>query len=308
MYDNIQIAMKRIIFISCAAMAMLAVSCTKTIDKEVPSNEVSLLELKLEGQMGTAVIERDGQDASATIYIMQRDDYPYSAVTVEGIVVSRFATASVSAGETLDFSNPERKARITVTSESGKSLDWWIYIEPYDAFYVGTWKIDGIFLHCNQKISSSGDGEWDTAISGSEFGDNGVAEYDNIITVTLDEEMSGNALTGTITNEAGPDGEYANFWGVMAPYSEEAPLDMNPRLRHLLPAGTADWELDLTTNQMRISKDNVTSTMTFENVSGSRCHFCFNLPSAAGEPAGDNFYNNMWRSSTQLRYEVTRID
>ena len=149
---------KTLILILTAAIAAMSVSCTKTIDKEIPSNEVSLLELKIQGQMGTAVIERDGNDASATVYIMDSPEYPYSNVLVEGIVVSRYATSSVETGEYLNFSNPDRKAKITVTSESGKTLDWWIYIEPYDAFYVGTWKINNIYLHCNQKISGAGTG------------------------------------------------------------------------------------------------------------------------------------------------------
>ena len=299
---------KTLILILTAAIAAMSVSCTKTIDKEIPSNEVSLLELKIQGQMGTAVIERDGNDASATVYIMDSPEYPYSNVLVEGIVVSRYATSSVETGEYLNFSNPDRKAKITVTSESGKTLDWWIYIEPYDAFYVGTWKINNIYLHCNQKISGAGTGEWDTALNGSEFGDNGLPEYDNIITITLDEEMKGNTLTGTITNDAGADGEYGNFYGVMDPYSEDNPLDMNPRLRYLLPAGTATWELDLTTNVMTISKDNVTSAMTFQNRNGSTCSFCFDLPSAVDEPSQNNFYDNMWRSSTQFRYDVQKIE
>ena len=298
--------MKKIL-IFCAAIAAIPVSCTKTIDKEIPSNEVSLLELKIQGQMGTAVIERDGDNASATVYIMDDPDYPYSAVPVESIVVSRFATPSVTSGDVLNFSNPERRAKITVTSESGNILDWWIYIEPYDAFYVGTWRINTIYLHCNQKISGAGTGEWDTALNGSEFGDNGVPEYDNIITITLDEEMKGNSLTGTITNDAGADGEYGNFYGVGAPYSEDEPLDMNPRLRYLLPAGTATWELDLTTNVMTISKDNVTSSMTFQNRNGNSCSFCFDLPSAVDEPSQNTFYDNMWRSSTQLRYDVVKV-
>lgn len=282
-------------------------SCTKTIDKEIDSNEVSLLELKIEGQMGTAVIERDGDDAKATVYIMERDDYPYGNVKVEGIVVSKYATASVETGETLNFSNPERKAKITVTSESGKRLDWWIYIEAYDAFYVGTWRIMNVKLHCNQNISGVGNGEWDTQLSGEEFGDFGKPEYDNRITITLNEEMSGNSLTGTITNNAGSDGEYGNFYGVFPPYSDEEPLDMNPRLRYLLPPGEAEWELDLTTQEMKITKDNITSTMIFGE-SGGNVTFRFLLPSAVNEPSRDSFYDNMWRSSTELFYEVYKME
>ena len=35
-------------------------SCTKTIDEDLSGNERSLLDLRVEGQMGTAIIDRDG--------------------------------------------------------------------------------------------------------------------------------------------------------------------------------------------------------------------------------------------------------
>lgn len=59
---------------------------------------------------------------------------------------------------------------------------------------------------------------------------------------------------------------------------------------------------------MTITKDNVTSSMTFRNRSGNSCSFCFDLPSAVAEPSQNNFYDNMWRSSTQLRYDVVKVE
>ena len=284
-----------------------ALSCTKTIDKAVMSNEVTLLEIKIKGQLGSAVIERSFDEAKATVYIMDSPDYPFAAVPVEGIVVSAGATASVSSGETLNFSNPERRARITVTAESGKTLEWNIYLAPYDAFYVGEWAIVNIKLHCNQRVSGSGDGVWDTPLNGSEFGSFGVPEYDNHVIITMNPEPEDNSLTGTITNTAGLDGEYGHFWGVYTPYSAEDPLDMDPRLRHLLPPGESTWKLDLTTEQMRITKDNITSTMIFGTDEWDNTLFRFILPDAGGEPSRDGFYDNMWRSSTELFYVMIKI-
>ena len=107
-------------------------------------------------------------------------------------------------------------------------------------------------------------------------------------------------------HSAGDDGAYGNFWGVYAPYSVEAPLDMNPRLRHLLPPGESQWTLDLTTNQMKITQNNVSSTMIFGTEGNNRL-FRFLLPSAAGEPGRDSFYDNMWRSSTELFYVMYKV-
>ena len=298
--------MKQSLILSMALLGCL--SCAKAIDSNDPGNGMTLLELKVQGQLGTAVIERDYDECRATVYVMDRLDFPYAAVPVVGVVVSHGATASVKAGETLNFSNPERRARITVTSGSGKSLVWNIYLKAYDAFYVGEWAIVNVKLHCNQRVSGSGDGAWDTPLNGSEFGSFGLGEYDDHVIITMNDEPEDNMLTGQITHTAGLDGEYAHFWGVYAPYSEEAPLDMDPRLRHLLPPGEASWKLDLTTGQMRITKDNVTSTMIFGTDEWDNTLFRFPLQNAGGEPSRDGFYDNMWRSSTELFYVMVKIN
>ena len=285
-----------------------AVSCSKKIDSDFANRDVSLLEIKLKGQMGTAIIEHGSEGASATVYIMASPGYDYAAVEVLGLVVSHGAKASVKAGETLNFSNPERKAKITVTSESGNTLNWTIFLEAYDAFYVGTWRVIDVKLCCNQRLANCGDGSWETQLSGSEFGSFGKPEYDNRITITIDPiDETKNSLTGTITNDAGADGEYGHFWGVFSPYSVEAPMDMDPRLRYLIPPGEAVWELDLTTNRMHITKNNVTSVMTFAQ-DGNNCRFRFILPSAASEPSQNGFHDNMWRSSYELYYVVYKMN
>lgn len=296
--------MKRLIFI---LLLLAAAACSKTIDSPLAYNDMSLLEIQIKGQMGTAVIERGRSGARATLFVMESDGFDYSRVEVTGLVVSYGASASVAPGGTLNFSNPERRAKLTVTSGSGKQMDWWIYLKPYDAFYVGTWRIIDVKLCCNQRLAACGDGACETQLSGAEFGDFGKAEYDDRIIITMNEGVKNNKLTGEITHTAGADGEYGHFWGVFSPYSKEAPLDMDPRLRYLLPSGTNPWELDLTTGQMTITAGNVTSTMYFGERGEDRL-FRFALPSAGSEPPQNGFYDNMWRSSYELYYEVYKMD
>lgn len=289
------------------ACSLLLAGCTKKIDRDVPRHEVSLLEIKLGGQMGTAVIERNRYGATATVFVMESASFDYANVKVEGIVVSYGAKASVEAGQTLNFSNPERKAKITVSAPAGNTMTWWVYLQPYDSFYVGTWRVEQIRLCCNQRIAGCGEGAWESPLNGTEFGGFCIPEYDNRITITMNEGVVNNRLSGQITNAAGADGKWGDFFGVLAPYSKEEPLNMNPRLRHLIPPGTSDWELDLTTNQMFITKDNITSTMIFSGEGKTR-RFRFILPSAASEPSLNGFYDNMWRSSHELYYEVYKIN
>lgn len=292
--------------IAAAILLIAAASCDKTIEEPLSGKERTLLELRIEGQMGAAVIERTGDRGTATVYILDRDDFDYSQVPVAGIVLSSGATADVGAGDLLDFSNPARRARIRVTSASGHVLDWWVYLQTYDPFYLGTWRIVDVKLACDQRVSGVGDGAWTTQLSGSEFGEYGLAEYDDRVTVSLGR-ITDNALTGTIVHTAGQDGAYGNFYGVMAPYSVKEPLDMNPRLRHLLPPGESQWTLDLATNRMKITQNNVTSTLIFSREGGNTL-FRFILPDASGEPSRNNFYDNMWRSSTELFYVMHPVN
>ena len=48
------------------------------------------------------------------------------------------------------------------------------------------------------------------------------------------------------------------------------------------------------------------STMIFGTEGNNRL-FRFLLPSAAGEPGRDSFYDNMWRSSTELFYVMYKV-
>ena len=269
------------LFLSCLVIA----SCTKDIDEKEPSNECSILDIQLTGQLGKATIERvDDNQGTVTLYIFEQADYPWEAVRVEALALSAYATADVSDGGT---------------------LDWTVYLNPYDPFYVGTWAVSDIKIYLDQNISGNGTGKWDTSMGGSEFGLFASPELDNIITITMNEEMVDGKFTGKIINAAGADGLYGSFKGVYpGEYTEDAPLDMDPRLRHLIPAGESDWMLDLSTNQMKISKNNITSTMTFSRDTSGNLFFDFALPDASGDTPGNNFYNNFWRSSYKFSYIV----
>ncbi len=301
--------MKILKLISFIVFSIVLVSCTREVDQDVVSNEHSVLELNLFGQLGNAVIERDGQKGKIEIYIMDTEDYPYSNVSVEGIVVSSYATADVEEGSTLNFYNPERKATITVTSQSGYPMEWTVYLIPYNAFYVGTWQIEDIKIYVDQNISGSGSGKWETQMSGDEFGYYSSPEYDNTITVKMDPNMVNGEFMGTITNDAGADGQYGSFMGVYpGEYTVEDPLDMNSRLRYLIPPGESTWALNLSTNEMKITQNNITSTMTFGSDSWGNTLFDFALPNAAGDPSGSNFYNNFWRSSYKFSYILKKME
>lgn len=278
-------------------------SCVKKIDQKVPSRERAILDIKLHGQLGNPIIERNDRTASIYIYILDSPDYPYTSVTVEDIIVSNNASTDVKAGDKLNFYNPDRWAKINVTSETGQTQEWRIYLKLYNAFYVGVWKVEDIKIAVDQRISGSGTGRWETQMNGNEFGYYSSYEYDNIITVNMQPEMVNGKFTGTIINDAGADGKYGDFKGIYSgEYTTDNPLDMNTRLRYLLPPGQSSWTLNPVTNEMKITQNNITSTLTFSSDSWGNTLFRFALPDGSGDPVGKNFYNNFWRSSYRFTY------
>ena len=300
--------MKRFSIVFILPLLFVA-SCTKQINVDIPSNECSILDIRVFGQLGKPEIVRiDDTSGEVTLFINKTDDYPWSEVKVESIALSAYAGSDLGEEAVLDFYNPQRKAVIKVTSQTGKSVDWTVILKPYEAFYAGIWKVIDAKIYVDQNISGCGTGSWGTPMNGAEFGLYFAPELDNIITIEMNSEMVDGKFTGTITNDAGADGLWGEFKGVWpGEYPEDAPLDMNPRLRHLLPAGESEWVLDLTTNEMKITNRNITSTMTFETDEWSNMVFVFNLPDASQEIGGSNFYDNFWRSSYRFTYIVNPL-
>ena len=81
--------MKKYLIPTALLLVTALSSCTKTIDEDLSGNERSLLELRVEGQMGTAIIDRDGSRATATVDILETRRAPAPA--------SGTATCSISA-------------------------------------------------------------------------------------------------------------------------------------------------------------------------------------------------------------------
>ena len=94
--------MKNLKYIVLLLSCLTVISCTKDIDEKEPSNECSILDIKLTGQLGKATIERvDDNQGTVILYIFEQADYPWEAVGVEALALSAYATADVADGGTL---------------------------------------------------------------------------------------------------------------------------------------------------------------------------------------------------------------
>ena len=214
--------MKNYLIPTALLFIMALSSCTKTIDEDLSGNERSLLELRVEGQMGTAIIDRDGSRATATVYILETPGFAYDRVPVKGIVVSNGASASVGIGDVLNFSNPERRARITVTSQSGthaRLVDLSRNLRSVLPRHMA-------YRRCQTGVQPAGQRRrrrsWTTQLSSGEFGTYGLPG----IRRPGDDHARRDFRQRTHRN-ARPFGKrrraYGNFWGVYAPATASNP-------------------------------------------------------------------------------------
>jgi hypothetical protein len=235
-------------FLFVAAILLLA-SCQKDPWEDIESgdwnHERNVLSINLQNQIGPANIVRDESKQQITVYV-DPDGLDYSAVKVNSILLSYKASVDVEEGSTMNFDNPEYKSQITVTSQTGKSLTWDVILEPYEWFYVNEWSIKEQRIFVSQEYGSA----WDEDITGVVA--DAAKEMDNTIQIIKNGILDGKPY-GVIINNPGEDGEYGSF-----KLSED--VDLNTKLRHLLPIGESDWEINLDTNVMTITQNGVTST------------------------------------------------
>lgn len=198
--------------------SLLLGGCVKDMQDELNeggwNHERSILSLKFENQVGQAAIERIDDttgEVRVTLNVGAIDDL--SKVTLESIVLSYQGTASVAKSETLDFSNAERKANITVTSPLGESRTYTVYATEFRESLEGTWKINNMVVYGGTGPEYGGgrvyglmDKSW------CWYSDYSPAkEYDNSLTFTLESISDEGNTMGTCVNDPGPDGKYANF-------------------------------------------------------------------------------------------------
>jgi hypothetical protein len=230
---------KTILLILIAALSLQG--CQKDPLREVNdgdwNKERNILGITFNGQVGDAAIARDGDDASITFTYNTAISEDLSSIAITELEISYGATASVETGATLNFDNSDNSAVITITPANGDPLDWKITLIPFSESLLGTWNISGLYvyggtgdiyggtsLHLLTSVSV-----WNTATGPA-------AEMDNTLTFTLSGiDDVGNSY-GTVVNNSGSDGLYADFVYI----ASDPDVDVNKFYRKV-PTGTATW-------------------------------------------------------------------
>lgn len=228
------------------ASSVVLFSCQKDPMQDIKdgdwNNERNILSIQMTNQFN-AVVTRD--EFGQKINVMANlDGVDKSAVGIEDLVLSVGATSNVGVGQTLNFNNDENKAQITITSAAGESLTWDVFIEHYDMFYKGNWSIESEVIYVDQEWGS----KFDVPIQ--EPFPNAAPELDNTIEIVF-EKFENGRTKGILVNNAGADGAY----GVYA----NDDVDITSKIRHLIPAGESNWEMDVATGKMYISQGGTTS-------------------------------------------------
>jgi len=126
-------------FIAFATFLVFS-SCNKN-DVAYETVYSELYSIKLEGQIGDAVIDYDNQSIFAKIFSEN-----YAAIELIELSVSMNANTSVNVGETIDFSNSDTQ-ELTISAESGGgSKTYIITIEKFTSPpFVGEWTISSAY-------------------------------------------------------------------------------------------------------------------------------------------------------------------
>lgn len=239
-----------------------------------PQTGNSIINLLVADQLGDASVDDEGKEV---VVIIPDNGADLSSIAIEGMELSYGASANVEVGDMLDFS-VENKTTITVTSEAGEDAVWTIKLMVAPEM-DGTWSIRSQLIYINQ--------EWGSMLTNDITDDfvNAGKEYDNEI-VIVQEGLDGDKSYGTINNNAGADGEYGDY-----DMPDDATVDMNYKLRHLLPAGESYWELNLNTLTMSIGTSSEEITSTAQVVpTDTGISLVFEIPYKDNEPTWS--YNN----------------
>lgn len=221
------------------------------------NNERSVLDIKFENQVGTADVVRLDEKSGVITVTINVDAVPdLSAIALSSLQLSYGASASLKVGETLNFENDDKSASFSVTSPTGISREYKVSVTSFQETILGTYKIKDLVVFGG---------------TGPEYGGSAVipmmnkpwiwsatdgpgAELDNTLTFTLEGITEEGNTYGSIVNDAGDDGLFANFVFVGDPQT-----DVNHFYRKI-PKGEGKWLRNYATGQVIFTFENGATT------------------------------------------------
>ncbi|QCR24799.1 hypothetical protein [Pontibacter sp. SGAir0037] len=233
-------------------------SCTKDPFDDIVSHERAIMSFKIaDGQIGPAIIDRAA--SKVTVTLLMQEDTDLTKVAPQ-IMASYKAGISPASGEPVNFAANGNKMTYTVTSESGQKRDWTVEIVPFTETLLGTYDIKGLVVYGGTGPEYGGgavlhmtDKPWVWPAS-----DGPAVELDNVLTFEYTGVTDEGNTYGTVINDAGPDGKYADFRFVLNPQT-----NVNSFYRKI-PKGQGTWVRNYANNTVTFTfEDGGTATGTF---------------------------------------------
>lgn len=249
--------MKRLSYLLVLMIAILS-SCQKDPDAGIKSHERAIESFALGNglvQIGPAVVDRDSSKVTVKVLMQAGTDLSKVKPT---IITSYKSTIQPASGTVVDFADNNNQATYTVTSETGEKRKWTVVLEPFSESLLGTFAIQDLTVYGGTGPEYGGGSVFDLS-SKNVWGPNGPkAEEDNTLTFTYTGVTADGNTYGTVVNNAGPDGQYANFI-----FTQNPQTDVN-NIYRVIPEGTAKWTHDYTHNVVIFTfDDGSTTTCTF---------------------------------------------
>lgn len=271
-------------YILISTLAILFISCQKDIMKDIKdgdwNHERSIVELEFEDQIGLTSISRDNDGNGTITFMLNTMIADLAEVKVKNIALSYGAKSDIKAGDVINFDNTTKSTFITVTSQQGEKLDWQVTANPFTEELIGTWGITGL-----DQYGGAG-AEYGGAMAGSMTEDTKIwpdnegadKELDNTLTFTLTGVGTDGNAYGTVVNNAGPDGAYANFVFYQDKTNNPSETYDANKFYRTIAKGAGKWKRDNAAGTITFMTDNdvVLSTTTFVGAGTE------NLPSQPG--------------------------
>lgn len=241
--------MKKLNNIYFIVLALFFVACTENPLEDVEGTdwqkERNVVSILVEGQIGTAIIERNFDDAKIKIYAKTENIANLSKVEIKNIELSYGATSANEKGTTLDLSSGT--ATIAVTAGAGETLNWEVTLLPFKSDLEGTWYIGDVRMYCDMFTNESWG--WEKNESMFSYLAELNPELDNEIIFTVEgADTKGNPF-GNYEHKAGNDGAFGSYTDASKGWN------LNTRFRKI-PTGKGTWLRDFERNKVIITDAN----------------------------------------------------
>lgn len=249
--DNREVMKHKIIkILAIFCVAVCTQSCVKDLQEEINegkwNHERQVVDIKFENQVGLATIEAVDNISGNIDIAINVDAVPdLSNIRLLSLQLSYQAESSIKVGESLNFENADRSAKIIVTAKTGESREYTIRVSEFKEEITGQWTIQSLTV-------------WGG--TGPEYGGGAVmpltdkpwcwnegtgpdAELDNTLTFTLDGVTDDGNTYGKCVNDAGADGKY--FDAIYVGNNPET--GENVDVKHFyrqVPEGESIWKRD----------------------------------------------------------------